>query len=93
MGIFSKEHALRRKNYSNKIPVKLVEPSTGRIVEFEVTDSDENTAKQYMSDLESYAKIITKYGAQYNITGKKIRIEYPHSDMADSSRQMWKKSL
>lgn len=73
-----------------EIPVKLVEPSFGRVVELEVTEKDENKAKAYMNQLKKYAKFMQKFGAHYSIIAKKIQITFLSVDMAENTRQKWK---
>ena len=74
-----------------KIPVKLVEPSSGRIVELEVTENKERFAKMYMSQLTAYAECFEQNGAKWRVTGNTIRIEFADGDMAETVRQKWRK--
>ncbi len=73
MGIFDSfskgfnEGRERARRDTTNFPVKLVEPSTGRIVEIEVTEQNENVAQMYLSQLETYAEGL---GVQWNIKSK-----------------------
>lgn len=80
-----------RMRDKNKIPVKLVEPSSGRIVELQVTENDERFAKMYMSQLTAYAECLEQNGVKWKVTGNTIRIEFTDGDMAETVRQQWRK--
>ena len=84
----------RRESYrmsdKSKIPVKLVKPSTGRVVELLVTESNEQFAKLYMSQLTAYAEELERNGAQYEVIGNKVRIEFTSGGMAEIVRQQWR---
>ena len=75
----------------NKIPVKLVEPSSGRIVELQVTESNERFAKMYMSLLTAYAECLEQNGVKWKVTGNTLCMVFSNSDMAQTVRQQWRK--
>ena len=100
MGIFDsffkgfnegRERARREAYRRRDFPVKLVEPSTGRIVELQVIEPDDAVAKMYMRQLEAYAKALEQYGVQRNINGKRIRLTFTDGNMAENARKTWKK--
>lgn len=80
-----------RRQDKKQIPVKLVEPSSGRIVELEVTENDERFSKIYMSQLTAYAECLEQDGAKWKVIGNTIRIELTDGDMAEIVRQKWRK--
>jgi len=75
----------------NNAPVKLIEPSAGRIVELQVTEQNDRFAKMYMDLLNKYAESLEQYGVQWSVTGKKIRIVFLDGKMAENARQTWGK--
>ena len=76
----------------NEIPVKLVEPSSGRIVELQMTETDERFAKYYMDVLITYAKCLETFGAKWQvIENTTIRIEFTEGVMAEVARKGWRK--
>ena len=83
----ARKEAYRRRDF----PVKLVEPSTGGIVELQVIEPDDAVAKMYMGQLEAYAKALEQYGVQWNINGKRIRLTFTDGNMAENARKTWKK--
>ena len=83
----ARKEAYRRRDF----PAKLVEPSTGRIVELQVIEPDDAVAKMYMGQLEAYAKALEQYGVQWNINGKRIRLTFTDGNMAENARKTWKK--
>lgn len=83
-----RNEAYRRRNTT--IPVKLVKPSSGRIVELQVTENNEGYAKMYMSQLTAYAECLEKNGAKWKVTGNTICIEFTDGDIAETIRQQWK---
>lgn len=86
----TQNEAYRRRD-KNNFPVKLIEPSTGRIVELEVTEKNDRVAQMYMDQLTTYAKGLEQYGAQWTVTGKTIRIVFADGNMAEHTRQTWRK--
>ena len=90
MGNLFDAFSTRRRDKS-RIPVKLVEPSSGRIVELQVTENNERFAKMYMSQLTAYAECLEQNGAKWKVTGNTIRIEFTDGDMAENVRQQWRK--
>lgn len=83
----ARKEAYRRRNF----PVKLVEPSKGRIVELQIIELDDAVAKMYMGQLEAYAKTLEQYGVQWSINGKIIRLTFTDGNMAENARKTWKK--
>ena len=73
------------------VPIKLIEPSIGRIVELEVTEKDEHGAKLYMDMLIAYVKSIEQYGAKYVVMDSKIKITFEDGKIAQKARQTFKK--
>lgn len=86
----ARNEAYRRRNKSN-FPVKLIEPSAGRIVELEVTEQNDSVAQMYMDQLKTYAKGLEQYGVQWTVTGKTIRIVFADGNIAEDARQTWRK--
>lgn len=84
----ARKEAYRRRD----IPVKLVEPSTGRIVELKVIEPNNVVAEMYMILLEKHAKDLEKFSVKYDINynDKTIRFTYPDGDLAESARKPWK---
>lgn len=80
-----------RSQDKNNFPVKLIEPSTGRIVKLEVTEQNDIVAKMYMEQLTTYAQGMEQYGAQWTVTGKTIQIMFEDGNMAENARQTWRK--
>lgn len=72
-------------------PVKLIEPSIGRIVKLEVTEQNDCIAKMYMDMLKTYAEGLQQYGVQWTITNKTIQIIFTDDTMAEIARQTWGK--
>lgn len=75
----------------NKFPVKLIEPSTGRIVKLEVTEENDRVAQMYMDQLTTYAEGLKQYGAQWTVTGKTIQIVFDDDNKAENARRTWRK--
>lgn len=83
-----------RKSYrrrTNDFPVKLVEPSVGRIVELEVTEPNDSIAELYKDQLIAYAQNLEKCGVQWEVTGKTVRLTFSDGDFAETARNNWKK--
>ena len=74
-----------------KIPVKLIEPSAGRIVILEVTEPNDCIAQMYMKQLTTYANGLKQFGADWTVEGKTIQIIFADGDMAENARQTWRK--
>ncbi len=83
------EACLRRK--PNNIPVKVIEPSVGKIVELQVTEQNDFVSKLYMDHLTTYAKCLEQFGVQWKVTGKTIRLTFTNGDMAENARQTWRR--
>ena len=77
---------INKKNF----PVKLVEPSRGRIVELEIMEKREFTANLYMDQLKTLGKCLKRDGVTYTTSGNKIKFEFPNGDMAENFRNFWK---
>lgn len=71
--------------------IKLVEPSLGRIVELQVTDTKKLAANLYLGLLTAYAQGLEQYGVQWTVTNNVIRLTFPDRDMAETVREDWKK--
>ena len=80
-----------RRQDKTKIPVKLVEPSTGRIVKLEVTEQNDRVAQMYMDQLTTYAEGLKQFGADCTVEGKTIQIVFADGNMAEKARQGWRK--
>lgn len=76
---------------ADKIPAKLVEPSSGKTVEFEITEDVEHFKEQYLSQLTPHKESLAKYGITWNVTGSRIRFEFPSESVAQLVRQKYKK--
>lgn len=91
MGIFESSNRYVQQNSNRrKSPIRLVEPSEGRVVEFEVTEPNEFVADIYVRQIKAYARALGNSVSQYNIIGRKIRIVFSDSRMAEIARQNWK---
>lgn len=86
----AQNEAYRRQD-KNNFPVRLIEPSTGRVVELEVIEQNDRVAQMYMDQLKTYAECLEHYGVQWTFTGKKIRIVFNDDNMAENARQTWRK--
>ena len=75
----------------NNLPVKLVEPSVGRVVTLQVTEQNDFFAKLYMDQLKTYAESLEQFGVQWEDTDKTIRITFANGDMAENARKTWKR--
>ena len=84
----ARNKAYRRRNTT---PVKLVEPSTGRIVELEVTEQNENVVSMYLNQLKTYAKGLEQFGVQWDIKGKTIQLTFADGNMAENARETWRR--
>lgn len=83
---------VRKESYRQRdFPVKLVEPSTGRIVELQVIEPNDAVSKMYMGQLKVYAKALEQFGVLWNINGKTIRLTFADANMAENARKTWKK--
>ena len=86
----ARDEAYRRRQ-PNNLPVKLVEPSGGRIVVLQVTEQNDFVAKLYMDQLKTYAEGLEQFGVQWEATDKTIRLTFANGDMAENARQTWKR--
>lgn len=86
----ARNEAYRRRK-PNNLPVKLVEPSVGRIVELQVTEPNDCVAKLYMDQLTTYAEGLEQFGVQWEVTDKTIRLTFTNGDMAENARKNWKR--
>ena len=80
-----------RRQDKHKIPVKLIEPSAGRIMKLEVTEPNDRVAQMYMDHLTTYAEGMEQFGVQWTVTGKTIQIVFDDGNMAENARQTWRK--
>lgn len=81
------------KNTNTTIPVKIIEPSTGKILELEVTEKNDRVAKMYIDMLTTYAESLEQYGAKWTVTGNTLKIVFADDYMAENSRQIWRKKI
>lgn len=86
----AKKGSYRRQDKIN-IPVKVIEPSEGRIVKLEVTETKECYAKIYMDQLIVYAESLEQCGVHWSVSDKIIQIAFPDGDMAEKARKLWRK--
>lgn len=104
MGIlFDSLSKLSQKSERKKVPVQLVEPSYGRVVKLQVTETKYDFAKLYMSQLISYADMLKEinsefpnYGLQsYTIFKKTMTMEltFFDPDSAEKCRNFWANRL
>lgn len=83
----ARNESYRRKDLKKiDIPIKLVEPSEGKILELYVTDTNAIFVRHCMSHLETYAKALH---ANYTISGNHITLELPE-DIAKEQRLKWR---
>lgn len=80
-----------RRHDRPKIPIKLIEPSIGRIVQIEVIEQNNRLFQMYMAMLIRYAEGLKKFGTDWTVEGKIIQIIFADVDMAESVRQTLKK--
>lgn len=76
-----------------KIPVKLVESSSEKIVELKLTEQENKSlADRYMSQLEEYAKVLERhYGAMWTVKDTNtIQIIFADGKIAKTIRETWK---
>lgn len=90
------EKALRsygeaRRRQTNAHPIKLVEPSVGNVVEFEVTEQRDFLASLYMEQLITFVECFERFGAQGEVTERTVRLTFDDSYMAEAVRQGWKR--
>lgn len=81
------------QSYRNRhdLPVKLVEPSVGRIVELELIEQDDRFTDMYMDLLKTYAESLETLGAKWSVTDKTLKIMFDDGSVAEATRQAWKK--
>ena len=88
---FSEDFFYRKTIGENdNVPVKLLEPSEGEIVELKLTEQNEITATLYMAQLEQYAKYLEKLGVQTEIRSKSIIFTCPTDEIAEEIREVWR---
>ncbi len=78
---------------NTKIPVRLVNPNNPnkeKILELEVTESNERFAIIYMQKLIAYAKTI---GEISKIKGNRDAIEFENEEIAAEIRKQWEEAL
>lgn len=75
-----------------KFPVKLLEPSEGKIVTLQVTDKKAHLAEMHMSSLKLYANVLKDSGCvtEYTIDERKITLFLVSEEEADVVRAIWK---
>lgn len=77
---------LRQKG---RMPVRLVEPSSGRVIVLRVTESDECFAGLYIDQLKSYAETFGDE-ASFKVEGDIISLEFVNDDIAEIVRGCWR---
>lgn len=77
---------------ANRPPVKLIEPSTGLIVELELRNPNPLAYNMLLDLLVAYGQSLVKSGsaASCEVVNKGIRLEFTHSYLAESVRNSWK---
>lgn len=88
-----KEEA-RNNSYRKRVldfPVKLVEPSSGLVVELEVTETNKYLADAYMRMIVAYAKSLEESGVKWEKHENAVRFEFEDSDMAEAARDNWRR--
>lgn len=79
------------KEENTKIPVRLLKPNKEKILELEVTESNERFAIIYMQKLIAYAKTI---GKTTKIKGNNsVAIEFESEEIAAEIRKQWEEAL
>ncbi len=89
-GKHSCDEAYQRRQ-PNNLPVKLVEPSVGKIIKLQVTEQNDYVAKLCMDMLTTYAECLEQFGVQREVTDKTIRLTFTDSEMAENARKTWKR--
>lgn len=74
-----------------KFPVKLVEPSSGLVVELEVTETNKLLADAYMRMIVAYAKSLEESGVKWKKHENVVRFEFDNADMAKAARDIWRR--
>ena len=78
---------------NTKIPVRLVNPNKEKILELEVTESNERFAIIYMQKLIAYAKTIGEICKTTKIKGNRVAIEFESEEIAAEIRKQWEERL
>lgn len=90
MGSFFSGFLRNKERKKSKIPIKLIDPRAGKVVELEVTEKDNQVAEMYLRMLKTYAEALKQYGSQWTVTGKTVRITFDNEEMAEVARNTWK---
>mgnify|MGYP003249750387 CR=1 FL=1 len=87
----ARQNSYRRRKMG-KVPLKLVEPSRGRVIEFQLQEQNDALAQIYMKELKQYMQeTFEKCGAQVKASGKNIRITFNDVGMAEKIRRELRK--
>ena len=81
---------------NTKIPVRLVNPNNPnkeKILELEVTESNERFAIIYMQKLIAYAKTIGEICKTTKIKRNRVAIEFESEEIAAEIRKQWEERL
>lgn len=79
-------------NKANRPPVKLIEPSTGLIVELKLHNPNPLASDRLLDLLVAYGQSLVKNGSAIScaVVDEGIRLEFTHSYLAESVRNSWK---
>lgn len=88
----AKNESYRRQEEKNRIPVKLVEPTTGKVVRLEVVEKNKELKKLYLEQLRNFAEGLVRQGveAKWSITDSTLEMVFADGHIAESVRDTWK---
>ena len=85
----AKEEAVERRNGEN-VPVRLVEPSFGKVVELQVTEANESYVNMYLGLITEFAKGLEQFGVKWFVSEKIVHMDFPDNELAQNVRESWK---
>ena len=79
-------------NNTRDIPIEVVEPMMGRVLELKVIEPDKELSKKYLDKLIAHAeKLKLKYDVEWELKKNMvIRFTFPSIDMAEDAYRFWK---
>lgn len=88
----AKNESYRRQEEKNRIPVKLVEPTTGKVVRLEVVEKNKELKKLYLEQLRNFAEGLVRQGVEvkWSITDSTLEMVFADEHIAESVRDTWK---
>ena len=87
------ESFFKAKEENTKIPVRLLKPNKEKMLEIEVTESNDRLARIYMKKLIAYAKTIGEICKTTKIKGNSVAIEFESEEIAAEIRKQWEAAL